>query len=69
MHMSAYSSRSNNWIDSFPDKTSRTGHAEEGMRGAGQTGGQKEVSEMHSEEKLEKMFEADEQEQTTIASP
>jgi hypothetical protein len=48
MHMSTYSTRSNNRIDSFPNKTSRAGHAEESVRGASQAGGKKEVSEMHS---------------------
>jgi hypothetical protein len=47
MHMATDSARSNNWIDSFPNKTSWTRHAEKGLRGASQTGGKKEVCEMH----------------------
>jgi hypothetical protein len=47
MYMATDSARSNNWIDSFPNKTPWTRHAEEGLRGASQTGGKKEVCEMH----------------------
>jgi hypothetical protein len=47
MHMATDSAGSNNWINSFPNKTPWTRHAEESLRGASQTGGKKEVCEMH----------------------